>query len=78
MLWKYTDIIIIVKYLDKMYQICYHLCNGFIRNFKYFNGGIIMDALKTVFATIEQVLNIIKEFFAAIFPQEKNDEEADA
>ena len=29
-----------------------------------------MDALKQVFATIKDVLAIIKDFFAAIFPQE--------
>lgn len=38
-----------------------------------------MDALKKVFDTIMDVLNIIKDFFAKLFPQEETpDENADA
>ena len=73
LLWNWLDIIIIVKCVDKKVQICYHLLIGLCpKTVNY--GGIIMEALEKVFEIIDQILNIIKEAFAQLFP--KDDAEA--
>ncbi len=45
-----------------------------IRKVSELTGGVIMDALTTVFETILRVIEIIKNFFAQLFPQKDEGE----